>query len=1118
MKAIWLFCSLLLVLGAISGLEEARAANPNWPNGPEQNPRDEPPDDPGFNGAWNLISYIPDAALETVREAELPLGSGIQADRAWQVTIGSPAVVIAVTDSGVFWNNHDLNNKLYLNRGELPLPEGSSVYDANGDGAFDIRDYAADSRVYDNNGNGQVDPGDLIQLFSDGADDDANGYPDDISGWDFFRHDNDPFDDTGFHHGTSEALLAAAEGNNGSAGIGVCPRCQILPIRVSDSYVADINHFAQGVIFAVDSGASVILDALGTITNSPFAAAALDYAYDHGVSVAASAADENSFHHNYPACYNRTVQIDNLIYEPDAMEEVYTFMALDACTNWGPKTTVSGASHSCSSGSTGLLGGALGLIYSRAVEINLDPPLSTDEVFGIVAMSATDVYLPEGATDPFVYRTLEGWDKYTGHGRLNCRRAVDLVAPTTIPPEVHVDSPGWFELVDPNRADIPVEGYVHARRATSYSYRLEAQAGLEPLPDNWIVFAEATDLTEPTDGLLGLIDPARLDLTKAVSIEASDHHAVLVRLTVTDSLGNQVLYYYTFFLYRDDDWAAGFPKYLGASGEASPLMADLNNDQVFELVVAANDGLVHAYNAQGRDMPGWPVRVGRIPGQNPEAFNYLGSPAYLSGAVDGDVRQGFLSGVAVGDLDADGEMDVVVGTVDGEVYAWRSDGSLRDGFPVAMNPVFQQPLTDKIDYGFMSYPVLVDLDPDADETLEIVIAGMDMYVYAWRHDGSELEGWPVLCRDGDRSGRINATPALADLDGNGRFELVVGTSEIIDDAGRVYALQPEGNSHPDGPFLPGWPVAIPGIELDYLPFFGNGVPSSAAAFDFDGDGDDEIVINAGIYWPLIYDGDGAQLAMMSPWVFSFLDGTIDPIAAVLNANYAIADLDGSGRPAVLTSGLGLRMGLQMLFPGKRINADSLLLAWYADDGRQLRAFPQVYEDVLFIGAMAVADITGDGKPEVIGGSGGHYLHAYDADGNEPEGWPKFNGGWILQTPAVGDMDGDGYFEVAVQTREGYLFVYDTMGPADGNLQWASHQHDQYNTGNYRFPLPVQPGPILDDDDDDNDDNDDNDDDNDNDDDDNNDNDNDLGVNDDDAGPDAPAPTKNDDRNDDSCGC
>ena len=61
------------------------------------------------------------------------------------------------------------------------------------------------------NNNGRIDPQDLIlnDTYADGVDDDANGYIDDISGWDFFYNDNDPLDDTRFGHGNGEAALSA---------------------------------------------------------------------------------------------------------------------------------------------------------------------------------------------------------------------------------------------------------------------------------------------------------------------------------------------------------------------------------------------------------------------------------------------------------------------------------------------------------------------------------------------------------------------------------------------------------------------------------------------------------------------------------------------------------------------------------------------------------------------------------------------------------------------------------------------------------------------------------------------------------------------------------------------
>ncbi|MCZ7584050.1 MAG: S8 family serine peptidase [Deltaproteobacteria bacterium] len=419
------------------------AGNPDWPNGPDEDPRLETPDDLG-SGRWYLYSYIPDENVDSIRPEEADLGSGIHADAAWQVTTGTPEVVIAVLDSGINWDEIDLINKIYLNAGELPIPEGAAGYDANEDGVFNMRDYTGDSRIDDANGNGRIDAGDLIRIFSDETDGDGNGYVDDIAGWDFYRHDNDPADDTRYGHGTGEAKQAAAETNNGHGGPGVCPECLILPVRVGDSFVAEANRFAQGVVFAADSGVGVILEALGAINNTDFARDAVAYALSRGISFAASAADENSFHHNYPANYNGTIYTNNVVYDTMERDAATSFMALDTCTNWGPKVTVSAASNNCSSGATGHIGGALGLIHSYGVELGLDPPLSPAEVMGLVTMSASDVYNPEGEDNERVYPSLPGWDKYFGHGRLNLRAALDLIADGMIPPEALVESPRWF--------------------------------------------------------------------------------------------------------------------------------------------------------------------------------------------------------------------------------------------------------------------------------------------------------------------------------------------------------------------------------------------------------------------------------------------------------------------------------------------------------------------------------------------------------------------------------------------------------------------------------------------------------------------------------------------------
>src|SRR5438270_283020 len=147
---------------------------------------------------------------------------GAGTNHAWEITTGRPDTVIAITDSGIIWSRPEIANKVHLNFGELPIPctgapcvtERSSNwkdYDVNHDGVFNVQDYAHDPRVIDINHNGFIDGQDLIHSFSDGIDQDHNGYTDDIAGWDFYQNDNDPSDDVTYGHGSGEAADSSAE-------------------------------------------------------------------------------------------------------------------------------------------------------------------------------------------------------------------------------------------------------------------------------------------------------------------------------------------------------------------------------------------------------------------------------------------------------------------------------------------------------------------------------------------------------------------------------------------------------------------------------------------------------------------------------------------------------------------------------------------------------------------------------------------------------------------------------------------------------------------------------------------------------------------------------------------
>ncbi|MBK5287762.1 MAG: VCBS repeat-containing protein [Acidimicrobiia bacterium] len=1057
---------------------------------------------------------------------------GSAVDLAWGVQQGRPDVRIAVLDSGIKWRDAgamaDLANRAYLNRGELHPPCAVPSGDCNSDGRFSIADFGA---IPDRNGNGLADPEDLIldPAVSNGVDDDHNGYVDDISGWDFLYGDNNPLDTVDYGHGTGEAEDSTAAAN-GSGDVGTCPNCTFIPVRVGDSFIADGGRFAAGVLFGLDSGAAVIQEALGGLNNPRQAQQAIDAAYRRGVPVIASMADEASKHPNLPGSLEHTLTV-NSVRDTGSPR---SYLALNGCTNFGGRTFLSVPSSSCSSEATGIMSGVAGLVVSEARDRGLH--LSTNEILQLVRTAADDVdFSTPNAVDPandFLsgstvrYPTTAGWDGTNGYGRLNAYELLKAVRDDRIPPEADLTGPQWFDVL-PTTGTLRITGHVGAPKARAFAYRVEWAVGMQPPAypgtDTWHVVGGKRHRTRPKDGTLARLDLATVaaELAGATGPPANattgrteeEKFSVRIRV-VTTAIGGPTAGLIgesqkQVFVHDDPDLMAGMPRRIRGAGTSSPVFYDLEPGGGQEMILATDDGTVHAYRSDQSELPGFPVRTGVAP------YWVTGRTALEDGIAP--ARGAIMVGAPViADLDGDGSPDLAVGDLEGRISAWDRFGNPLPGFEHTQtlygfsldNPIAQDS-TNRTQRGFANSLAAGDLDGDGHP--ELVGAALDRHVYAWHGDGTPVAGFPVLVVDpakvqavnglvhkvtftpdsgvGD-GGELVSTPALADLTGDGRPEIIVGAQEEYDEAfnapefaglpgtsgnSREYVISPDGRNatnpnpnraHPDAQaYLPGWPVKVGLFQREVLPLIGNGVSAQAAVGELvPGHPGKEIVFAAAVGPIYVFGVDGrSALGQVDGkdvplhWFGGLFANDPTGTGARRNSDDIGVMLAAFGGPSVGKLGArdhldvaaptsGLSRLLDTATPELQLPSDDQLAAWDPVDGTMRAAFPRETPDLAFFVTPAIADVNGDKRPDVVAGNGVYTLSAVSPDGTIPPGWPKLTGGWLVGTPGLGDWDGDGTAELAVVRRDGVLLVWHTPTPSTRLRQWPRFGQNAANTG------------------------------------------------------------------------
>ncbi len=384
---------------------------------------------------------------------------------------------------------------------------------------------------------------------------------------------------------------------------------------------------------------------------------------------------------------------------------------------------------------------------------------------------------------------------------------------------------------------------------------------------------------------------------------------------------------------------------------SSPVIADIDADGVNEVVLGHQDGYLRAYEGDGSLKWASAAIPGIGPGCNAQAtpssidsspavadLNEDGNPEVIVGvgsswargqsgsviAFDGKtgniiwqtdngidthniwarslIRDGTCEGTfatpAIGDVDGDGWNDVVFASWDFMIWAVDRFGEPLSGFPI------------NNDDTVWSSPALFDIDGDG--RMEIFVGGDSTPIGYFDHLGGVFRaldwtpGGVNQLWHRTTSEVIQGSPSIADIDNDGRLELVVTTGEYWHVT--CGAASPEahcspgaGNDHnkvfawhlDDGSDVSGWPVST-----------GHTVTASPAIGDLDGDGDLEVVVGGWDTYVRAWHGDGTPLWSVQP-----SHGAAHLGPAIVAGHPVIADLDGDGDQDVA---VGTYTGLALL--------------------------------------------------------------------------------------------------------------------------------------------------------------------------------------------------------------
>jgi hypothetical protein len=484
------------------------------------------------------------------------------------------------------------------------------------------------------------------------------------------------------------------------------------------------------------------------------------------------------------------------------------------------------------------------------------------------------------------------------------------------------------------------------------------------------------------------------------------------------------------------------------TGRSAPAFGDLDGDGDKDLLVGQSDGALLYFENTGSASS--PVFVARTGSNNP-----------LNGVDVGDSAM-----PVFGDMDGDGDLDLVVGRMDGTVAYFRNTGMATAASFVeqtdAGNP------WSAFDVGRYSSPALGDIDGDGD--LDLISGNEFGTLSFFRNSGSVLvPSFTQIVGAENPVGGVAAgfwgqnwsTPAFIDLDRDGDLDLIVGGTlgafRYFDNTGTASAPTYEERTGSANP--------LDGKTVNF--------GSNPALLDIDADGDPDLVsgdANSGVltyyqntipYRAIVAINitavdDPMTLTGVSPSI-TFAENTVNATPQLLDATVAFSEPDAGFNGGSLTvSGL-LAQDTVSILSGATISLSSGTVYYDADGaggaaavsigaatggagatftvtfnaGATSASIDALIENLTYANSsntptasrtlsINVLDSVGGGLGVLVGPDS---LTAVSGAGN------PFNGftGFITSRPTLADVDGDGDLDLVVGDHFGQFHMFANSG-------------------------------------------------------------------------------------------